>query len=108
MRVRRYCVSSDFIPSTICSAVQSSASSSIGTTSGGSLMIFRRPSTTVVSFLSTCMLSRLCALAKALRVRLRASVLTSGPTFSSTSSMSRRAYQTSSIFLSVNPIMLCR
>jgi hypothetical protein len=39
------------------------ASSSIGTTSGGSLMIERRPSLTVVSFASACVLSRVRAFA---------------------------------------------
>ena len=96
------------IPSMIWSALQSSASSSMGTTSGGLLMIRRRPSTTVVSFLSTCTLSRLRALFIALRVRVRASLLTLGATFCSTSSTSSRAYQTSSSFMPVKVAMLRR
>ena len=42
----------------------------MGTTSGGSLMIRRRPSVTVVSFPTACRLSRVWALASSLSVAL--------------------------------------
>ena len=62
-RVRRYLPSTARTCSYSALACTSANSSSSGTISGGSLMIRRRPSTTVVSLHSACVLSRVWALA---------------------------------------------
>ena len=72
-------------------------SSSTGTIRGGSLMIRRWPSTTVVSLPSACMLSRVRALATSFSARCSRPLASWPPNWLSASSTSRCAYQTASI-----------
>ena len=76
------------------SACISLKTSSTGTIIGGSAMICRRPSTTLVSLPSACMLSRVCALASIASPALSRFALICDRNWPMACSMSRWAYQT--------------
>ena len=73
----------------------SAKTSSTGTIIGGSLMIRRRPSTTVVSLAAAFMLSLVWALASSFSASLYLFALTWDLNSAMVGSMSRCAYQTS-------------
>ena len=80
----------------------------MGTMSGGSLMMRRFPSTSVVSFEKACMLSCVRALARLASVLLRVIGFTCLPSWATAWSMSSFAYQTSRFVWEAKVVMALR